>query len=400
MIDDQSADTMKLLRLPRSKVQIGVPLPWNVRDEGSHLLLSKGQVVTTENQLEALLDRGAFVDAEEAKACSRPVDNEGDTSKAPVIPNLFDLWNRANGDLRKLIANVAQSVDFAAETHSFALHIVELVDADPDICIYRMVRQENTMAFHFGYAHAVHAAGLSVLLARRLAWDEEQTMSLVKAALTMNLTIMDLQGQMASQDYPMREKQRAQIQCHPTQAVAALEQARVTDARWLAGVAQHHERCDGSGYPLGATEINEPAAVLRLVDVFLSKISPRTIRTAAAVPDTILQLLRESRGNSLSTALVKELGIYPPGEFVKLASGELAVVVKRTENMRAPIVATITDTQGKPIARTVRQDSAQAAFAIVGSATAKAMLSRLPPERLYGFSMAQSPLGAIDPRLG
>ena len=400
-IDDRSAETMKLLRLPRSKVQIGVPLPWNVRDEAAHLLLSKGHIVTSEHQLEALLDRGAFVDAEEAKACSRPVDNEPDPSKSVVvIPNLFDLWNRANADLRKLIANVAQSVDFSVEAHRFALHIVELVDADPDICIYRMVRQENTQPFHYGYAHAVHAAGLCVLLARRLGWSNEQMTSLIKAALTMNMTIMDLQGQMASQDFPMREKQRAAIQIHPGQAVACLERAHVTDARWLEGIAQHHERSDGTGYPSGATEINEPAAVLRVVDVFLSKVSPRTIRLASAVPDTICQMLRESRGNPLSTALVKELGIYPPGEFVKLASGELAIVVKRTENMRAPIVATITDTQGKPIARTVRQDSAQPNFAITGSATGKAILSRLPPERLYGFSISQNAQGGLDPRLG
>jgi len=392
---------MKLLRLPRSKVQIGVALPWNVRDESTNLLLTKGHVIANENQLEALLERGAFVDAEEIKAGGKPVEAEPAPSKAVVAPpNLFGLWDRANGELKKLVSNLAQSADFSAETDQVARHILELVDADPDICIYRMVRQENTQAFHYGYAHAVHSAALCALLARRLNWPGEQMMSLVKAALTMNMTILDLQGQMAAQDHPIRDKQRAAIQAHPAQCVALLEKAGVTDAQWLAAVAQHHERGDGTGYPLGVTEINPLAGALRLVDVFLSKISPRTIRAAFAVPEAIRQLLRDDRTNPLSTALVKELGMYPPGEFVKLASGELGIVVKRTDNVRAPIVATITDTQGKPVARTVRQDTTQAGFAIVGSATDKTMLARLPPERLYGFSISQAPQAALDPRLG
>ncbi|MDR7378449.1 HD-GYP domain-containing protein (c-di-GMP phosphodiesterase class II) [Rhodoferax ferrireducens] len=392
---------MKLLRLPQSKVQLGVALPWNVRDENTNLLLSKGHVVENEYQLEALLERGAFVDAEEVKASSRPTGADADPSKTVVaVPNLFTLWERTTAELQKLVSNVAQSTDFSTETDQFARHIVELIDADPDICIYRMVRQENTQAFYYGYAHAVHAAALCVLLARRLNWPAEQMMSLVKAALTMNMTILDLQGQMAAQDHPMRDKQRAAIQSHPRQCVELLEKAGVTDAHWLAAVAQHHERSDGTGYPAGTSDINALASALRLVDIFVSKISPRTIRPALAVPEAIRQLLRDDRANPLATALVKELGMYPPGEFVKLASGELGIVVKRTDSVRAPIVATITDTNGKPIARTVRQDTAQASYAIVGSATDKAMLARLPPERLYGFSTVQTPQAALDPRLG
>jgi len=71
---------------------------------------------------------------------------------------------------------------------------------------------------------------------------------------------------------------------------------------------------------------------------------------------------------------------------VKLASGELGIVVQRTSNAKAPIVAVITDTAGRLVTKTLRRDSAQAGFAIVGNAVDKVLLKRLPPERLYGFS--------------
>ncbi len=59
---------MQLLKLVESEVQIGIPLPWNVRNQDCALLLAKGYVVRDEAQLEMLLDRGIFVDLEEVRA--------------------------------------------------------------------------------------------------------------------------------------------------------------------------------------------------------------------------------------------------------------------------------------------------------------------------------------------
>jgi hypothetical protein len=135
------------------------------------------------------------------------------------------------------------------------------------------------------------------------------------------------------------------------------------------------------------------AVALRVVDVFMAKISPRALRAALSPQEAVRELYREDKGGPISTAIIKEFGIYPPGDFVKLASGELAVVVLRTSNARAPIVAVITNTDGLPITSTVRQDTGQPAFAIVGSVSNKAMLARLPPERLYGFSKTSPQMG-------
>lgn len=378
---------MKMLRLPRAKVQVGFPLPWNVRDEQCLLLLSKGHVIESEHQLELLLQRGAFVDVEEIKALAR--EAEPAQPKAIVSPpNLFDLWDRTTDELHKLLSDVAQQPDFAAHLDQFARHLVELVDLGADIAIYRIVRQDNVKNFYYGYYHAVHTATLCVLMARHLEWPPDRMMSLVKAALTMNMTVLDLQGQMAGQDVPMKDKQREAIRRHPAQAVELLEKVGVADSDWLTAIAQHHERSDGTGYPLGCTELDELAVALRVADVFMAKISPRALREALSPQVAIRELYREDKGGPISTAIIKEFGIYPPGDFVRLASGELGLVVQRTGNARAPIVASITDTAGHAVARTLRHDTGQSAFAIVASVTDKAMLMRLPPERLYGFSAA------------
>lgn len=380
---------MKVIRLPRSQVHLGAPLPWNVRDEKGNLLLGKGFILTTESQLDQLLRRGAFVDIEEAR---RHAQSEAPTQEKKVLvpPNLFGLWDKTAEELRTLCNHIDEKSGFALQLHEFAQRLLKLLDCNVEISIFRAVRQENQALFYYGYTHAIHTAMLGVLLGRHLHWSDARQMSLLKAALTMNLTILELQGQMAAQDEPIKDRQRADIQAHPQKAVAMLEKLGVTDTDWLTAVGQHHEHVDGTGYPSQCTNVSELAIALRVCDVLMAKISPRTLRAPLSPQDAVRQLYREDKGGPMSTAIIKEFGIYPPGDFVKLASGELGIVVQRSANSKAPIVAAITDIAGRPVTRTVRRDTAQAEFAITGTHSDRALLKRLPPERLYGFS--NSPL--------
>ena len=376
---------MQALRLPRSKVHIGAPLPWNVRDEQGKLLLAKGYVIGDERQLDELLERGAFVDIEEVRAAAQ-ADAPPAAPKVVAPTNLFGLWEKEAEVLRTLCQRPQANPEFASQFDAYANHLLVLLDRNVDVGIYRAVRQENQPLFYYGYNHVIHTAVLCVLLARHLRWPLPRMTSLLKAALTMNLTIMELQGQMAAQDVPMKDAQKKEILVHPQRSVALLTALGVSDTDWLTAIAQHHEHIDGSGYPAGCTNPTELATALRVCDVFMAKISPRALRDALTPQDAIRQLYREDQGGPISTAIIKQFGIYPPGDFVKLASGELGIVVQCTSNAKAPIVAVITDTAGRPVTKTLRRDSAQAGCAIVGNAVDKVLLKRLPPERLYGFS--------------
>jgi HD-GYP domain-containing protein (c-di-GMP phosphodiesterase class II) len=377
---------VKLLRLPVSKVHLGVPLPWNVRDASERLLLSKGQIVDSQTQLDQLLERGAFVDLEEARASERLIVSQTayNTPRRPV--NLFALWDDLPNQMRILIEGLRDAPDAAQRIGNFVQSLIGLVDKDVDIALYHAVRQENADLFFYGFNHSIHTAVLGLLMARRLNWPEARVASLMGAAITMNLSVLTLQGQMAKQDVPMRESQKASIRQHPSEAVAFLHKFGITDAEWLDAVLQHHERPDGSGYPQGLKEVAELAVALRVCDVFMAKISPRTLRAPLSIREAAKQLYGEDKGGPLSSAIIKEFGIYPPGEVVKLASGEIAVVMRRTANTKCPRVACITDARGSPAARTVQFDTSLPEHAIVGSAPPPATIARLPPERIYGYA--------------
>lgn len=386
---------MKLLRLPRSQVRLGMALPWSVRDEHGQLLLSRGHLIVDQRQMDELLARGAFVDEDEARAeaaaaTARKVLISGGLPANSVdrTSSLFELWDRSTDALKSAMNPQSGDADFPTRMQQFAQQLVEIFDINPNIAIYRSIRQDNVKNFYYGYTHAVLTAMLCLLISRHLRWSPQAIMSLIKASLTMNMTVFELQGQMAAQDHPLRDKQRAALEVHTTQAVALLQKNGVTDTDWLDTVAQHHERADGTGYPTGRRDISDMAATLRAADVFMAKISPRTLRPAVPPRDALTQLYRDDHGGPISTAMLKVLGVHPPGDFVRLASGELGIVVERTENARAPIVACITDKAGHPVVHTLRHDCGQSEFAIVESVSDKSLLKRLVPERLYGFVSA------------
>ena len=101
---------MKMVRLPHDKVELGAPLPWNVRDTEGRLLLSRGHVVSSEEQLQALLQRGAFVDVEEIRAAAGLVAHGFATPKH--APNLFGRWDSTISQLEILIRELPTVTDF------------------------------------------------------------------------------------------------------------------------------------------------------------------------------------------------------------------------------------------------------------------------------------------------
>lgn len=371
---------MQLLKLVQGQVRLGEPLPWGIRDAQGQLLLGRGHVVASEAQLAALLERGATVDIEEVRAAAARAEAEKRRS-----PSLFGLWEQVLWQLDRVLRSAEAEAGFVQRLDELARHIAALTLRDPDIAIYLTVRQDPKRLTIYALAHAVHCALVALLMARRLGWDEARTGLLMRAALTMNIAILDLQGRMAAQGVPPTPAQLELIRAHPLRGVEMLRAAGVDDALWLETIAQHHEHPDGAGYPAGAREVGELAQLLRWIDVFMAKMAPRALRAPLSPQVAARQLFQETGGHAAAASIIKEFGIYPPGEFVMLKSGEMAVVVRRGANATAPLAASITDRQGMPMVNTVMRDTAKPEFAITGLAANKALVLRVPPERLFGL---------------
>lgn len=359
------------------QLKAGSPLPWGVRDGTGKLLLARGHTLTDPRMVQALLERGMFVDAGEVRATGRG-------GKDPIAVPKQGFLGRWRGLLARLTTLLTSPQD------NFAQAMVEVVDVllgmadrESDKMLFQILRHDHSRPLMYGLAHSLHTAGVCCLTARRMGWPEAQLRSLVSAALTMNISMLELQGRLAVQHTRPNTEQRNAINSHPARSVQMLRDAGVTDAVWLQAVEQHHETPDGKGYPAGLTEVSDTALMLHFVDVFTAKISARALRAPMLPNQAARDIFTQNNGHPLAAVLVKEFGIYPPGCFVKLVSGETAVVVHRGENANTPQVFCLTNRNGDALNQPMRRDTSVKEHSVVAVVPESNMKVRVPWEALY-----------------
>jgi HD-GYP domain-containing protein (c-di-GMP phosphodiesterase class II) len=272
---------------------------------------------------------------------------------------------------------------FLARLNESIGHISALADGNVDLLIFLILRHDHSRPLNYGVVHSLHTAAICSLLSRRKGWEEPQRRSLIGAALTMNLAMLDLQGTLAARAGRPTEDEKLQIDKHPTDATELLRVAGLADESWLAAVEQHHEVTGGTGYPNKVEKPTEMARMLRFVDAFLAKHSPRTGRAPQPAHKAARDLFTNSGGDPLAGLIIKEFGIYPPGAYVKLDSGEVAIVTQRGAAANTPLVMAITNKNGDPLSLPSRRDTALANAKIVATVDEHTIRVRHSADILY-----------------
>ena len=330
----------------RNRVRLGEPLPFSVRDSDRTLLLSRGYLLRSQAQLDALMNRGALVDLAEVQSASQ----RAGTAPREELPRI---WGETINQLGQALVD-SRAETFAAALEESVAPALTLVERDPDLAIFQVLSQGAGVDAAYGVRRSLHSAITACLVAQRLAWQPRDVERAFKVALTMNLSMLALQGELARQLTPPSGEQRTQLQTHPMRSFQMLQRAGVADKDWLQAVLQHHEVEDGSGYPSGRSDVCELASLARRADVYTSKLSARNSRDAMAADAAGRAIFMQDPSHPMTQALVKEFGIYPPGCLVRLGSGEAAIVVQRGPTVTTPVVACFTDAGDRPLGKPYR----------------------------------------------
>jgi putative nucleotidyltransferase with HDIG domain len=150
---------------------------------------------------------------------------------------------------------------------------------------------------------------------------------------------------------------------------------------------EHHLRMDGTGYPFGArrASLNLGTMLCSISDVYDAMRSQRAYQKAFPT-DRILAVLKRNDGTQFDQNLVRRfvqlLGIYPPGNLVKLSSGEVAVVARvHAPDPYRPRVRILIDAAGTRLDLPIDRNLWEPPYA---GATAESIVSPLDPGE-YGI---------------
>lgn len=378
-----SSKTIDLVKLMPQDLQVGQPVAWAVCDAGGQQLLEKGGMVESEDYKRLLEQVGYF-----ARELDGPV-------RQPVVfknkVNPFAEFDDLCMQLESIFRMLDTSKNFPPGSIKKKLldivtNIQGLVHYDADALMGAVHLSDQ---FEYHVHHPMQIAILTELILQRLKVPQDIRLSVLGAALTANLAMNPYQKTLNQQRTPLNEQQRKLVNQHPLLSARQLREAGVDDELWIELVEQHHEKLDGTGYPNGlkGDEIRREALVLALADVYSAMVTPRVYRGPIKLTESLKDLFTQ-RGSKfddkLTRLFINELGLYPPGIYVRLNNGELAVVVGRTTDFKAPVVACIKKPDGNMYPSPRKRSSAEEGYGVRYVCDPSERV-RVDPSQLWGF---------------
>jgi HD-GYP domain-containing protein (c-di-GMP phosphodiesterase class II) len=378
--------------LPEEALVLDQPLPVNLWDPKGVLLLRRGETVTSAKHREQIMLHSPGVLASEWQAVTygyttaldRLVRNNEslsqiakvsalmvDTDPRPkTVPLSFtESWADLYAALRSLLHQGAEASHFLDRLLRVQVQTEQLWHQQPDNSMLLLVQYLFDPRLSYSTTHALLCAGLCQLVSASSDMAVDTHRRLTQTALTMNLGMTQVQDQLARQATQPSALQRQLIREHPLHSAAILRELGVTDPTWLRWVEEHHERSDGTGYPVGHRADGTQYRLLQLADSFVACISPREDRGSLSSRDLARQLYLGfgETPDPWGALFVKVIGFFPPGSYVRLVNGERGVVVRRGEKANAPKVMALMGRLGTPLGEPALRDTADAAFAVQAS---------------------------------
>lgn len=284
-------------------------------------------------------------------------------SRQPVLRRI----NEAHRELEHLLFNIERVPDAQVRLLAVADKLIAAVDDGPDIALACILHNQNEGSY--AVRHCIDTAVVAMLIARALDKGPYQILTVVAAALTMNIGMLHKHEQLQSRLNAISDAELADIHAHPQQGADILRRAGIDDEEWLNCVLLHHENEDGSGYPFGKTgdEIPLIVKIVSLADRYCARVSSRSYRKSLLPIEALRDLLladHRSVDPKLTACFIRVAGMYPTGAVVRLASGEIGVVSRKGSSTTAPVVHVLVGADGMLPGTPLKRDTGTVGFGV------------------------------------
>lgn len=217
--------------------------------------------------------------------------------------------------------------------------LVENLLGEPGVVLHSITGK----AAEDSYFHALNVTVLSLLLGRQLGLDSEDCHSLGLGALLHDIGKMEVPSKVLLKTEPLTRPELQLLQMH-TEFGKRLGHKLMLDDEVLRVIYEHHEHCDGSGYPKGLREagINRLSKLVAITNRFDNLCNPLDPRQALNPHEALAQMFKQQREHFDDVALkafIRVMGVYPPGSLVQLEDERYALVLGM--NSQQPLKPTL-----------------------------------------------------------
>jgi len=253
------------------------------------------------------------------------------------VPRAQEVVERTALLLEKLVEDIRIGGSFEVEAvHEVVDEMVESIVRNPDALMWVARLREQDIGT---YGHGLQVAVYLTAFGRHLGFPKGLLSSLAQVGLLLDIGKIRLPRELLEKQGRLEPDEFERVKEHVQHSLDILAETPNFDPEVLQGIAQHHERMNGSGYPRGLVgdEIAVTGRMAGVVDCFAALISHRPY--AAAVSS--YEALRSITGwggdyfhEPLVQQFVSSMGVFPVGSLIELSSGEVAIVVAHNKLRR------------------------------------------------------------------
>jgi putative nucleotidyltransferase with HDIG domain len=185
---------------------------------------------------------------------------------------------------------------------------------------------------NYTFTHMVNVSILTMSQARALGLDGQPLRELGLAALMHDIGKVRTPTEILNKPAKLTDAEFEVMRMHVVDGAEILRRTPEMPAVAPVVAFEHHLRIDGTGYPFGVKRgaLNIGTQLCGIADVYDAMRSQRAYQQAFP-SDRILEVLKRNDGHQFDQNLVRRftqlLGIYPPGNLVRLDDGSIGVVL-------------------------------------------------------------------------
>jgi putative nucleotidyltransferase with HDIG domain len=287
------------------------------------------------------LDVAAPAEERISGAAQDPVAADRQAGAAPrashleELPLALQIRNEASEVIHSLLMDVRMGRQILVERlHPMVARITESILRNPGTLVSLCRIRE---ADRFTFRHSLSSCALMIMFGHHLRLDPAILHEAGVGGMLHDIGKMRVPDHILNKPGKLTDAEFAVMQDHVRLGLETLRQTPGVSPSVMQVAAEHHERCNGSGYPgrLKGSELSLLGRMASIVDVYDAITSIRIYHTGIEPASALQHLYEWSPGEfdeELVQRFIQAIGIYPVGSLVRLESNRLAVVMEQSQD--------------------------------------------------------------------
>ena len=318
-----------MIYLPIEKLTEGMELARNIPGMNPMLPFAvTGYILNdrTLSRMKTIGIQGAYIRTELTEGIE-PEDIVEPELKAKMLVSIQETFDQS---LKKVTFQTSRQIydNIAAVAKSVVMNVLNM-----DKYLFQMIDIRDYDSYT--YSHSLYVGILSVLIGRYIGLSATKLNDLALCGLLHDIGKTDIPIEITNKPGPLTDEEYEVMKQHPSLSYDKLFNCNSISQAVLQGIQTHHEKYDGSGYPLSLEGEKIPlyGRILAIADVYDALSATRPYRKAwppRKIFDYLTSCCNTHFDPELLSAFFQCVSAYPIGSIVQLSDGSTAVVKDNT----------------------------------------------------------------------